>query len=49
MEKIKDGRYVLIPYGKDTHGHFTHYYASIWKPALIDFMKTLPPETAAAK
>ncbi|MBV9828153.1 MAG: alpha/beta fold hydrolase [Alphaproteobacteria bacterium] len=49
MAKIKDGKYVLTPYGKDTHGHFSHYYAAIWKPALVEFMKTLPPETAAAK
>ena len=38
MQKIKYGTYVLTPYGKDTHGHFSHYYASIWKPALIKFM-----------
>ncbi|HEY1798539.1 MAG TPA: alpha/beta fold hydrolase [Stellaceae bacterium] len=42
MKKIKYGTYVLTPYGKNTHGHFSHYYADIWKPALIKFMATLP-------
>src|ERR1700726_261568 len=29
---IHEGRYVLIPYSDKTHGHFTHYYAALWKP-----------------
>jgi homoserine O-acetyltransferase len=48
MKKINDGRYVLIPYSDKTHGHFTHYYAAVWKPYLTSFMGTLGP-TAAAK
>ncbi len=43
MKKIHDGRYVLIPYGSQTHGHFTHYYAAVWKPHLMDFIGTLGP------
>jgi homoserine O-acetyltransferase/O-succinyltransferase len=46
MKKIRDGRYVLIPYSDKTHGHFTHYYAEVWKPHLISFMETL---TTAAR
>ena len=49
MKKVRDGRYVLIPAGPDTHGHFTHYYAAIWKPHLIEFMKALVPTKAAAR
>lgn len=48
MKKINDGRYVLIPFSDKTHGHFTHYYAAVWKPYLTSFMRTLGP-TAAAK
>ena len=48
MKKIAHGRYVLIPYGPQTHGHFTHYYAAVWKPYLIEFMNTLPLAPAAA-
>src|SRR3954453_15433784 len=47
MQKVKDGRYVLIPASAQTHGHFTHYYAAVWKPHLIDFMKSLGPAKAA--
>jgi homoserine O-acetyltransferase/O-succinyltransferase len=47
MKKIRDGRYVLIPYSEETHGHFTHYYAALWKPYLISFMETLGPGAKA--
>ena len=49
MKRVRQGRYVLIPAGPKTHGHFTHFYAEVWKPYLIEFMKTLdaPLEAAA--
>ena len=47
MKAIRSGRYVLIPYSDKTHGHFTHYYAAVWKPYLIDFVGTLGPTAAA--
>jgi homoserine O-acetyltransferase/O-succinyltransferase len=49
MKRVRNGRYVLIPAGPKTHGHFTHFYAEVWKPYLIEFMKTLdrPLEAAA--
>jgi homoserine O-acetyltransferase len=47
MKKIQEGRYVLVPYSDKTHGHFTHYYAGVWKPYLISFMETLRPSAAA--
>jgi homoserine O-acetyltransferase/O-succinyltransferase len=49
MKRVRHGRYVLIPAGPKTHGHFTHFYAEVWKPHLIEFMKTLgaPLEVAA--
>ena len=48
MKKIHDARYVLIPYSDETHGHFTHYYAAVWKPYLISFMGSLGPSAAAS-
>ena len=48
MRRVKHGRYVLIPAGPDTHGHFSHYYAKLWKPYLVEFMATLGPATAEA-
>jgi homoserine O-acetyltransferase/O-succinyltransferase len=49
MRRVRHGRYVLIPAGPKTHGHFTHFYAEIWKPYLIEFMQTLGPPLAAAE
>jgi homoserine O-acetyltransferase/O-succinyltransferase len=50
MQRVRHGRYVLIPASEKTHGHFTHFYAEVWKPYLIEFMKTLgPPLKAAAE
>ncbi|MGC2203454.1 MAG: alpha/beta fold hydrolase [Stellaceae bacterium] len=43
IKTIHNGRYVLIPYSDNTHGHFTHYYAAVWKPYLIEFMATFGP------
>ena len=48
MQRVRDGRYVLIPAGPKTHGHFTHFYAEVWKPYLIEFLQTLAPATARA-
>lgn len=38
-KRLKNGRFVLIPVGPNTHGHGTHTWASIWEgdlKALID-------------
>jgi len=43
FKKIAHGTYVLTPYDEGTHGHFTHYYAAVWKPYLVKFMSELPP------
>jgi homoserine O-acetyltransferase len=43
FKKIAHGTYVLTQYGNGTHGHFTHYYAAVWKPYLVKFMAGLPP------
>jgi len=48
MQRVRHGHYVLIPAGPKTHGHFTHFYAEVWKPYLIEFMATLGPPLAAA-
>jgi homoserine O-acetyltransferase len=49
FEKIAHGTYVLTPYGKDTHGHFTHYYTATWKQYLVKFMSGLPPAPEAVR
>jgi homoserine O-acetyltransferase len=47
MKAIPQGRYVLIPYSDNTHGHFTHYYAAVWKSYLLDFIETLGSAASA--
>jgi homoserine O-acetyltransferase len=49
MAHVKNGRYVLIPPGPNTHGHFTHYYAAVWKPYLVELLQSLGPIKAAAQ
>jgi len=40
--RIANAKYVLIPQSPQTHGHYTHLRAAIWKPHLVEFLKTLP-------
>jgi homoserine O-acetyltransferase len=51
MKRVRDGRYVLLPAGPKTHGHFSHYYAELWKPYLIELLASLdpPPRAEAAQ
>jgi homoserine O-acetyltransferase len=48
MKRVKHGRYVLIPAGPNTHGHFSHFYAELWKPYLVEFLAELGPTRAEA-
>jgi homoserine O-acetyltransferase len=41
IAKIKGAKFVLVPAGPETHGHFTHLRAAIWKPHLAAFLKQL--------
>jgi homoserine O-acetyltransferase/O-succinyltransferase len=49
FQMIAHGTYILTPYGKGTHGHFTHYYAATWKPYLVKFISALPPAPQAVR
>jgi len=44
IKRVRRGKYVLIPASDKTHGYFTHYYAAVWKPYLIQFMRNLPAQ-----
>ncbi|MFI4998339.1 MAG: alpha/beta fold hydrolase [Reyranellales bacterium] len=41
IRRIKGAQFVLVPAGPDTHGHYTHLRAAIWKPYLAAFLKEL--------
>jgi homoserine O-acetyltransferase len=41
IRQIKGAQFVLVPASAETHGHFTHLRAAIWKPYLAAFLKDL--------
>jgi homoserine O-acetyltransferase/O-succinyltransferase len=41
MPKVKTGRMVVIPAGKDTEGHRTQVKASVWREHVRQFMDTI--------
>jgi homoserine O-acetyltransferase/O-succinyltransferase len=41
IRQIKGAQFVLVPASAETHGHFTHLRAAIWKPYLAAFLKEL--------
>jgi homoserine O-acetyltransferase len=42
IAKIPGAKFVLVPAGEKTHGHFTYMSAAVWKAHLAEFMKGLP-------
>ena len=41
IRQIPRARFVLVPASAETHGHFTHLQAAIWKPHLAAFLAAL--------
>jgi homoserine O-acetyltransferase len=39
IKRVKGGKFVLIPFRPDTHGHGTHTWAVFWKDDLADLLK----------
>ncbi len=39
IERIPNARYVLVPAGPNTHGHFTYMQAALWKSHLAELMR----------
>ena len=39
IKRVKGGKFVLIPFRPDTHGHGTHTWAAFWKDDLADLLK----------
>ena len=36
IRQIRGAKFVLVPASAETHGHFTHLRAAIWKPYLAE-------------
>jgi homoserine O-acetyltransferase len=49
MPKVAKGKYILIPTSERTRGHGTHSQPGVWHDYLAEFLKSLPPATAATK
>ena len=41
IKRIAGARFVLVPAGDGTHGHYTYNLAALWRQHLVDFMKEL--------
>jgi homoserine O-acetyltransferase len=39
IKRVKGGKFVLIPFRPDTHGHGTHTWAVFWRNDLADLLK----------
>jgi homoserine O-acetyltransferase len=40
IQRVKNGRYVLIPVSDQTRGHGTHSVAKLWKQYVVELMQT---------
>ncbi len=46
MQRVKHGRYVLIPTSEVTRGHGTHSQPAVWRSYLAEFLHSLPAMAA---
>jgi homoserine O-acetyltransferase len=43
IARIRGAKYVLVPAGPGTHGHYSYQRAALWKTPFAEFMKSLEP------
>ena len=48
IKKVKNGKFVLLPFSDDSRGHYTFFQAKVWQSHFADFMKTLKVGQASA-
>ncbi len=41
IEKVKDGKFVLLPFGEQSRGHYTFFQAAFWQKYFADFLKEI--------
>jgi homoserine O-acetyltransferase len=49
IQKVKNGKFVLIPASEQTHGHGTHTWAALWQQYLKELLDELQQAPAAVK
>jgi homoserine O-acetyltransferase len=40
IQRVRRGKFVLIPASAETHGHGTHTWAALWKQYLVELLKS---------
>jgi hypothetical protein len=45
IQKVKQGKFVLIPASDQTHGHGTHTWAVFWQQYLQELLEESAPKT----
>ena len=41
IKKVKNGKFVLLPFSDDSRGHYTFFQAKVWQSHFAEFFKTL--------
>jgi homoserine O-acetyltransferase len=50
IQKVKNGKFVLLPLSEQTHGHGTHTWAALWQQYLKEVLdESQPPAAPSAK
>ncbi len=49
IQKVKNGKFVLLPVSEQTHGHGTHTWAAVWQQYLKELLEESQPAAAVAK
>jgi homoserine O-acetyltransferase len=39
IERVKNGRFILLPASEQTHGHGTHTWAAVWQQYLGELLE----------
>src|SRR5271154_5635414 len=49
IQKVKNGKFVLLPVSEQTHGHGTHTWAAVWQQYLKELLEESQPSGATTK
>ncbi len=49
IQKVKNGKFVLLPISEQTHGHGTHTWAALWQQYLEELLDESQPPAPASK
>jgi homoserine O-acetyltransferase len=41
IKKVKNGKFVLLPFSDDSRGHYTFFQAKVWQSHFAEFLKSL--------